>query len=83
MTKEGKIKPTLNEAKLKLPPEGQKWIEGLDRRERVATEGILENLGEERFLENWPFYEEQLDELRFDYWRPGSRHRGMAQISVK
>ena len=76
MTKESKVNLTVNEVKSKLLPEGKKWIEGMDRGEKAAMEGILHNLGEEKFLENWPLYKEQLDELRFHFWRPGRRHRG-------
>lgn len=50
--------------KPKLPPEGQKWLNGMSRGELEATQEILDRLGEETFIRAWTIYKEQLDEIR-------------------
>ena len=60
----------LRETQAKLPPEGQKWIDGMDRSELDGTQAILHDMGEERFLERWRFHKEQLDEIRHTFGGP-------------
>ena len=66
-------KLAIEEVKSKLPSEGQKWLDGMDSGELIDTVGILSRVGEESFLKYWPDYKQQLDKIRFDFWRPGSR----------
>ena len=58
------IEMTINEIRLKLPPEGQKWLKEMNRSELNATEVILNNVGETAFLQNWTRYKQDLQEVR-------------------
>ena len=55
---------TINEIRSKLPPAGQKWLKEMNRGELNATEVILNNVGEQAFLQNWLRYKQDLQEIR-------------------
>jgi hypothetical protein len=65
----------LKEVRTKLPPEGQKWLDGMDIGELHSTQDILHRMGEETFLANWNAYKEDLDQLRLTF-ESGPRLRG-------
>jgi hypothetical protein len=58
----------LKEVRSRLPPEGQKWLQGMTRGELEGTEIVLNNVGEQSFLENWQFHQQHLQELRDFFW---------------
>jgi hypothetical protein len=63
----------LREAQAKLPPEGQKWIDGMDRSELEGTQDALHRLGEQGFIEHWRSLKEQLDEFRHFFGGQGEK----------
>jgi hypothetical protein len=67
MEDESKRRAKLNEVRLKLPPEGQKWLSSMDRGELNATAIRLSHVGEAAFLRCWPEYKKELQKLRHDF----------------
>ena len=65
----------LKEVRTKFPPEGQKWLDGMDHGELEGTQDILHRMGEEIFLKNWRVYKTDLDQLRLTF-ESGPRLRG-------
>jgi hypothetical protein len=60
----------LKEVRTKLPPEGQKWLDGMDHGELEDTQGILHRVGEQQFLESWKVYKKDLDDFRREFGGP-------------
>jgi hypothetical protein len=48
----------------KLPPEAQKWVNGMNRDEKFGTEIILNNVGVDSFIKHWRVHKDDLDEIR-------------------
>jgi hypothetical protein len=59
-----KTKIKLSEIKDRLPPEAQKWVNGMNRDERAGTEDILSYVGVDSFIEHWRSHKDDLDALR-------------------
>jgi hypothetical protein len=55
---------TLLEIMDKLPPEAQKWVNGMNRDEKFGTEIILNNAGVDYFIRYWRDHKDDLDEIR-------------------
>lgn len=55
---------TLLEIMDKLPPEAQKWVNGMNRDEKFGTEIILNNVGVDSFIKHWRVHKDDLDEIR-------------------
>ena len=55
---------TLLEIMDKLPPEAQKWVNGMNRDEKLGTEIILNNAGVDSFIEYWRDHKDDLDKIR-------------------
>jgi hypothetical protein len=55
---------TLREIMDRLPPEAQKWVNGMNRDERLGTEIILNNVGVDSFIKYWRDHKDDLDEIR-------------------
>jgi hypothetical protein len=47
-----------------LPRDAQVWIDGMDSEERLCTEIILNNVGQESFTEHWTVHRDQLEYIR-------------------
>ena len=54
---------TLLEIMDKLPPEAQKWVNGMNRDEKFGTEIILNNVGVDSFIKHWRVHKDDLDEI--------------------
>jgi hypothetical protein len=55
---------TLLEIMDKLPPEAQKWVNGMNRDEKFGTEIILNNVGVDSFIKHWRDHKDDLDKIR-------------------
>jgi hypothetical protein len=58
------MKIKLLEIMNRLPPEAQKWVNGMKRGEREGTEIILNNVGVDSFIEHWRYHKDDLDYIR-------------------
>ncbi len=54
----------LADVKSTLPVEAQHWIASMKRKEREATERIVNDVGADYFIEYWRFYRDQLEYVR-------------------
>jgi len=50
----------LTEILSQLPQDAQVWIEGMDFEERLCTEIILNDVGQESFTEHWQVHRDRL-----------------------
>jgi hypothetical protein len=54
----------LREIMDRLPPEAQKWVNGMNDSEKRGTEIILSYVGVESFIQNWQGHKKHLDDIR-------------------
>ena len=59
-----KIKIKLSEIMDRLPPEAQKWVNGMNRDEKAGTETILSYVGVDSFIKHWRTHKNDLDYIR-------------------
>ena len=55
----------------RLPPEAQKWVQGMTSSEKVGTEIILKNVGADSFIKHWEIHKDDLEYIRHLYGKLG------------
>jgi len=58
------MKITLLEIMDRLQPEAEKWVNGMNRDEKVGSEIILNNVGVDSFIKHWGTHKDDLDYIR-------------------